>query len=93
MASSYESLHLKFGITEFKASQKETIDNLLQGKYVYLSVKTGAGKNLTYQAFQPFWGDRNHKDCSVLVVSQLILIMKCCLLFPPLDNSEILVFM
>ena len=33
-----------FGVPELKEFQKETVDNLLDGKDVCLSVKTGAGK-------------------------------------------------
>lgn len=66
----------KFGVKELKEFQQETVDNLLEGKDVYLSVKTGAGKSLCYQAFQLFWSEKHSEDCNVLVVSPLISIMK-----------------
>jgi superfamily II DNA helicase RecQ len=45
----------KFGVKGLKDFQQESVDNLLEGKDVSLSVKTGGGKSLCYQAFHVFW--------------------------------------
>jgi superfamily II DNA helicase RecQ len=45
----------KFGVKELRDFQQESVDNLLEGKDVYLSVKTGGGKSLCYQAFHVIW--------------------------------------
>ncbi|XP_062600094.1 probable ATP-dependent DNA helicase RecS, partial [Saccostrea cucullata] len=66
----------KFGISKLKAFQKETLEKLLEGRDVYLSMKTGGGKSLCYQAFQVLWTEKNHRPCNVLVISPLISIMK-----------------
>ena len=49
---------------------------MLEGKDVYLSVKTGGGKSLCYQAFHVFWTEKHGKNGNVLVISPLISIMK-----------------
>ena len=66
----------RFGVRDLKDFQQETIDKLLEGKDVYLFVKTGGGKSLCYQAYQVFWTEKHCKTCSVLVISPLISIMK-----------------
>ncbi|KAK3104602.1 hypothetical protein FSP39_005949 [Pinctada imbricata] len=66
-----------FSISELKPFQAEVIDNLLNGSDVFLSVKTGAGKSICYQGFQPSWTVHHRSnDCTVLVIAPLISIMK-----------------
>ena len=48
MATINDLLCNQFGIRELKPFQKETLENLLDGKDVYLSMKTGGGKSLCY---------------------------------------------
>ena len=61
---------------ELRDFQQESVDNLLEGKDVYLSVKTGGGKSFCYQAFHVFWTEKHGKNGNVLVISPLISIMK-----------------
>ena len=78
MATILDRLCVQFGIRELKPFQKETLKNLLDGRDVYLSMKTGGGKSLCYEAFPVLWSE-NHQlssACNVLVISPLISIMK-----------------
>ncbi|XP_045162072.2 probable ATP-dependent DNA helicase RecS [Mercenaria mercenaria] len=80
MASSsaidYEMICAKFNIDELKEFQKDTISNLVKGRDVFLSVKTGGGKSLCYQTFGVIWRQLHDENCQVLVVTPLISIMK-----------------
>ncbi|XP_056006708.1 ATP-dependent DNA helicase Q1-like [Ostrea edulis] len=66
-----------FNLTELKEFQRPALDHLLKGIEVFLSVKTGAGKSICYQAFHPMWMKMN-PGCryTVLVVCPLISITK-----------------
>ena len=67
----------QFSIPSLKPFQRQALDSLLSLKDVYLSVMTGGGKSLCYQAFQPLWTlEKGDDKCNVLVVSPLISIMK-----------------
>jgi ATP-dependent DNA helicase RecQ len=66
----------KFGVKKLRDFQEESVDNLLERKDVYLSVKTGGGKSLCYQDFHVFWTEKHGKNGNVLVISPLISIMK-----------------
>lgn len=63
-----------FGIDNFSHLQSHTLNYLLEGKDVFLSIRTGGGKSMTYQAF-PFLAKPN-KPCLVLIISPLLSIMK-----------------
>ena len=41
----------RFSLDKLNTIQTDTLTNLLAGRNVFLSVKTGAGKSLCYQAF------------------------------------------
>jgi replicative superfamily II helicase len=41
----------KFGVKELRDFQQESVDNLLEGKDVYLSVKTAAAKVFVIKPF------------------------------------------
>ena len=67
----------KFGVSSLKEFQKKCVEQLTQKKDVFLSVKTGSGKSLCYQAFFVIWRAMNETlKCQVLVVTPLISIMK-----------------
>ncbi|XP_052778119.1 ATP-dependent DNA helicase RecQ-like [Mya arenaria] len=73
-----EEILNKFGIKELKPFQEQTITRLLKGEDVFLCKKTGGGKSICYQAYQPCWTNL-HGDvekCQVLVVCPLLSIMK-----------------
>jgi ATP-dependent DNA helicase RecQ len=66
-----------FGIDSLTDNQQNVLTQLLDKKDVFLSIKTGGGKSLCYQAF-PTVFRKQHPDmeCKVLVISPLISIMK-----------------
>ncbi|XP_048763913.1 probable ATP-dependent DNA helicase RecS [Ostrea edulis] len=66
----------RFGISKLKDFQEDTINKLLEGRDVYLSMKTGGGKSLCYQAFPLLWTEKHRNPCNVLVITPLISIMK-----------------
>ncbi|XP_069114820.1 ATP-dependent DNA helicase RecQ-like [Argopecten irradians] len=80
MASPFQfsSVLERFAIPVLQEFQKKSFEALLEGRDVYLSVKTGGGKSLCYQAFQQLWTEKNDGDsnCAVLVISPLVSIMK-----------------
>ena len=66
-----------FNLSELKEFQKAALNELMKGNDVFLSVKTGAGKSICYQAFHPMWTKKNtDRLCSILVICPLISIMK-----------------
>jgi len=56
-----------FGFEKLKAFQEDTIDHLLKGRDVFLSVKTGGAKSICYQAFQPLWEHEHKLKCTALL--------------------------
>ncbi|XP_062589124.1 ATP-dependent DNA helicase RecQ-like [Saccostrea cucullata] len=68
-----EEVKRVFGIESFTDLQSETIKYLLGGQDVFLSIRTGGGKSLTYQAFPMFC---QAEPCQVLIISPLLSIMK-----------------
>ena len=73
MAERLEHVKRIFAIEQLSDIQLDTINKLLKGKDVLLSIRTGGGKSLCYQAY-PILRDRD--DCQVLIVSPLLSIMK-----------------
>ena len=66
----------KFKIDKFNDFQSKSMDNLLLKKDVFLSVRTGGGKSLVYQAYQYICQRRENEHCQVLIVTPLLSIMK-----------------
>ena len=66
----------KFKIERLEAFQDNTLKALLKGRDVYLSVKTGSGKSLCYQAFSSLWRLENIGICQIVTVTPLVSIMK-----------------
>eukprot|EP00105_Crassostrea_gigas_P044452 XP_019928600.1 PREDICTED: uncharacterized protein LOC109620473 [Crassostrea gigas] len=65
-----------FGIDNFTHIQSQTLKYLLEGKDVFLSIRTGCGKSMTYQAFPFLAKPSNPCHCQVLIISPLLSIMK-----------------
>nr|XP_019928600.2 ATP-dependent DNA helicase Q-like 3 [Crassostrea gigas] len=65
-----------FGIDNFTHIQSQTLKYLLEGKDVFLSIRTGGGKSMTYQAFPFLAKPSNPCHCQVLIISPLLSIMK-----------------
>jgi ATP-dependent DNA helicase RecQ len=61
-----------FGVETFNSIQSESLRQLSDGKDVFLSIRTGGGKSLVYQAFPLLRDER----CQVLIISPLLSIMK-----------------
>ena len=64
-----------FGLDSLHDYQRRAIASLLRGVYVFLSVKTGGGKSLCYQAL-PVANVTQRKHVHVLIVSPLLAIME-----------------
>ena len=63
----------KFDVSNLKDFQKECVVQLTRKRDVFLSVKTGSGKSLSYQAFFVIWRAMNENSkCQVLVITPLI---------------------
>ncbi|MFT4538420.1 MAG: ATP-dependent DNA helicase RecQ [Planctomycetota bacterium] len=65
-----QALRERFGLSEFRGSQREAIDAVAAGRDVLLTMPTGAGKSLVYQL------PALVLDGMTLVVSPLIALMK-----------------
>jgi len=65
-----------FNVDDLEPFQKRAIANLMEGRDVFVSVKTGAGKSMCYQAFQPVWEESTGEKCIVLIVTPLVSIMR-----------------
>src|SRR5436190_5506762 len=65
-----EQLQNLFGLDDFRASQREVIDDVLRGKDVLCVMPTGAGKSLCYQLPAAVMGGLT------IVVSPLISLMQ-----------------
>ncbi|XP_052678559.1 uncharacterized protein LOC128159483 [Crassostrea angulata] len=76
MAGKFQNVCKRFSLDALKPFQEETITQLLKGRDSFLSVKTGGGKSICYQGFQLMWTELNGCECSVLIVSPLLSIMK-----------------
>ncbi len=61
----------KFGIEKLSSTQKSVLGHLTAGKDVFMSIKTGGGKSLCYQAFPVM-----SEGSNVLVISPLLAIME-----------------
>ena len=63
-------IHDHFGLDDFRAGQREAIENVLNGRHTLVVMPTGSGKSLVYQA------------CALalpgtaLIISPLIALMK-----------------
>ena len=64
-----------FGHDCLNTHQVDCINNILSGKDIFLSTRTGSGKSLIYQAL-PVIGRQRGENWLVLVVCPLISIMK-----------------
>jgi ATP-dependent DNA helicase RecQ len=68
-----EQLLARFGLSEFRAGQREAVQAALDGRDSLVVMPTGAGKSLCYQL--PALDDSNPARPLVLVVSPLIALM------------------
>ena len=66
----------KFGVENFNDFQRNCINKLISEQDVFLSVRTGGGKSLVYQAFQYIFSAIKKVRCQVVVVTPLLSIMK-----------------
>lgn len=94
MRDIYEVLNNTFKLTNFRANQKEIIDEIIAGKDVLVLLPTGAGKSLTFQL--PMLA--MHKK--TIVISPLIALMedqviqlkskkiKACCIHSQLDDED-----
>jgi ATP-dependent DNA helicase RecQ len=64
-----------FKIENLNDFQSKSISNLLNGRDVFLSTRTGGGKSLVYQIYQ-FIKREQCTGCQVVVVTPLLSIMK-----------------
>lgn len=63
-------LKKRFGFSDFKAGQKQVIENLLAGNSTIAILPTGTGKSLCYQ----FFGEYTHQ--TVVIISPLLSLMQ-----------------
>ena len=61
-----------FLIERLEAFKDNTLKALLKGRDEYLSVKTGSGKSLCYQAFSSLWRSENNGICQIVTVTPLL---------------------
>lgn len=76
MADKFQNVCKRYSLDALKPFQEETITQLLKGRDLFLSVKTDGGNSICYQGFQLMWTELNGCECSVLIVSPLLSIMK-----------------
>lgn len=76
ISGKFQNMCKRFSLDALKLFQEVTITQLLKGRDSFLSVKTGGGKSICYQGFRLVWTKLNWCQCSVLIVSPLISIMK-----------------
>ena len=75
VALDYAASQLKFA--DLKTSQRDALENFMLGKDVFVSLPTGYGKSLIYQA-APFCMDSMKKtdDSMAIVISPLVSLMR-----------------
>ncbi len=73
-----EALRSIFGHQEFRATQAQIVDRVIQDQHTLVIMPTGMGKSLCYQipAVVDWPGKPNHGDELVIVLSPLIALMK-----------------
>lgn len=71
-----DEILIKLKIEKLMPFQELTLFHILNGESVMVCKKTGCGKSMCYQAFQPCWTEKHGGNCQVLVVCPLISIMK-----------------
>ena len=75
-------LRTTFRINEFREHQKEVINCTLSGEDVFVLMRTGGGKSLTYQLPALFEGRGQSQNGKVtFVISPLLSLIRVCILF------------